>query len=198
MAQGGRGSELAVTGYSIALYLHLLFLLVSAAAAGLAGFGALQLRHPARPADVARWGMFIDRIVPVFPLTSLGLLASGAYMTQHSWSWSTPWIDAGIAGLAVIMALCGGVEGRHGRSLKHEVIANGLSSRAREMLLNPVPWVAKGMTITLMLAVVFVMTTKPGAAVSASALVVAAAVGALTGPLFVRTVEVRGAEIGAN
>jgi hypothetical protein len=42
------------------------------------------------------------------------------------------------------------------------------------------------------------MTTKPGAAVSASALVVAAAVGALTGPLFVRTVEVRGAEIGAN
>jgi hypothetical protein len=55
------------------------------------------------------------------------------------------------------------VEAGRGRALKHEVRTNGLSERARRLLRDPLAWTAKAMTWTLMLAVMFVMTTKPSA-----------------------------------
>lgn len=148
-------------GYSIALFVHLVSLLAAGAAAALAGYAALRMRTAASPADVARSGMMIGKVVRVFPISSLGLIASGAYMTQDAWSWSTPWIVAGMVGLAMIIALGSGLEASRGRALKNEVRAHGLSERARGLLRDPLSWTAKAMTWTLMVAITFLMTTKP-------------------------------------
>jgi hypothetical protein len=100
-------------------------------------------------------------------------------MTQSAWSWSTPWIIAGLAGLAMIVLLGSVVEASRGRALKHEVRTNGLSERGRRLLRDPVAWTAKAMTWTLMLAVMFVMTTKPPAWGCAISLVIASLAGSI-------------------
>jgi len=172
-------------GYSIALYFHLLFLLLAIATASLVTFASLQLRVAESPPDIGRWGSLIHHVVPAFPVAAIGLFGTGAYMTQHLWSWSTPWIDAAIAGLALIVVLGDGIDASRGRALKKEVMANGLSERARRLRRDPLGWSAKISTITLTLAVVFVMTTKPGAGGSSAALIGAVLVGcAIAVPLW--------------
>lgn len=166
-------------GYSIALFLHLVSLLAAGAAAAVAGYAALRLRTASSPREVAAWGMMIGRVVRVFPLATAGLLASGAYMTQTAWSWSTPWIVGGLVGLATIVVLGSGLEASRGRALRNEVRAHGLSDRARRLLRDPLAWTAKVMTWTLMVAVVFLMSTKPPAWGCAVSLLVASLAGAV-------------------
>ncbi len=166
-------------GYSIALFFHLVSLLAAGAAAALAGYAGLRMRAAGNPAEVAGWGMMIGRVVRVFPATTLGLLASGIYMTQTAWSWSTPWIVTGLVGLGTLVVLGSGFEASRGRALGRELRAHGLSERARRLLSDPIAWTAKLMTWTLMLALVFVMTTKPPAWGCAASLVIALIVGAV-------------------
>lgn len=165
--------------YSVVLFVHLLALLLASGASVLALFAALQMRGASAPSDVARWARVVKSVVPCFPIATVLLAGSGAYMTQAQWRWTTPWVDAGIAGLLLIV-LCGsGVEASRGRALEREVRASGLSVRARALLRDPLAWSAKLTTLTLMVAIVFLMVTKPAALGSALALVVAL----LAGPL---------------
>ena len=54
-----------------------------------------------------------------------------------------------------------------------------MSARTRRLLRDPVAWTAKMMTLTLIVAVVFVMTVKPTAAECVVSLVVAMVVGVI-------------------
>lgn len=191
------GIDLTGYGYSVALFLHLLFLLAATVATALAGYAALGLRRAASPMEAARWGGMVERVVPAFPVAALGLFGSGAYMTQDSWSWSTPWVVGGITGLAVIMLLGAGVEGRRGRELKRELMTAGMSDRAQRLLRDPIAWSAKVATWTLLVGVVFVMTTKPGSAGCAVALAVAFVAGPLGAVPFWRTPAPRAAGVTA-
>lgn len=121
----------------------------------------------------------IGKVVRVFAPATLGLLGSGAYLTQTAWRWSTPWIVSGLVGLAMIVLLGSGLEASRGRALKHEVRTHGLSERARCLLRDPLAWTAKAMTWTLMLAVMFLMTTKPPAWGCAITLVIASLAGSI-------------------
>lgn len=173
--------------YSVMLYVHLLALLLATGASVLAFFAALQMRGAAAPPEVARWAKVVKTVVPCFPLATLLLAGSGAYMTQTEWRWTTPWIDAGIVGLALLVVCGSGVEASRGRALEREVRAAGLSPRARALLRDPMAWSAKLTTFTLMLAVVFLMVVKPSALGSALALVVALLAGPLAAVPFWRS-----------
>jgi hypothetical protein len=111
----------------------------------------------------------------------VGLLATGAYMTQTLGRWSAPWILASLAGLALIVLLGAGVEGGRGRALARELRGSGsdLSAKAQRLLRDPLAWSARLMTLALMIAVVFDMTTKPASVGAAASLPAALAVGAL-------------------
>lgn len=173
--------------YPVVLFVHLLALLLATGAAVLAFFAALQMRGATAPSHVARWGTVVKAVVPCFPVATVLLAGSGAYLTQAQWRWATPWIDAGIAGL-VLLVVCGsGVEASRGRALEREVHAAGLSPRARALLRDPVAWSAKLTTLTLMVAVVFLMVTKPPAFGSGLALVVALVLGPLLAVPFWRS-----------
>jgi hypothetical protein len=166
-------------GYSIALFFHLVSLVAAGAAAALSGYAALRLRAATSPAEVTRWGTMIEKVVRIFAPATLGLLASGAYMTQSAWSWSTPWIVAGLIGLAMIILLGSGVEASRGRALKNELQSHDLSERARRLMRDPLAWTARAMEWMLMLGVMFVMTTKPPAWGCATSLVIASLAGAV-------------------
>ena len=160
--------------YSVVLAVHLLALLLAAMASAVALYAALQLRHVTTPPEAARWGRMVASVVPAFPIATVTLLGSGAYMTQAQWTWHTPWIDAGLTGLGLITVCGSGIEAPRGRLLKHELMTAGMSARARRLLRDPYAWSAKMTTLTLMVGVVFVMSTKPDGL--ASAVTIAAAV----------------------
>ncbi|MGD8321249.1 MAG: hypothetical protein PVJ02_12355, partial [Gemmatimonadota bacterium] len=150
-----------MNGYAVALFAHLVSLLLASVAASLAMFAALRLRGAESIADAASWLGVIRRVVRLFPLAVLGLMASGWYMTHERWSFSLPWIDAAVVGLVLIVILGTGVEGSRNRALGRELQAHGLSMQARRLLRDPVAWSAKMSTLTVSLAVVFLMTVKP-------------------------------------
>ncbi len=168
-----------MTAYSLALFFHLLFVLAATATAALTTFAVVRLRRARTVGEAMERGTLVARIVPAFPAAVIGLLGTGAYMTQVRWSWSTPWIDAALAGLGLLVILGTGVEGSRGRALRRELESAGLSPRAQRLLRDPVAWTAKMMTLTLVVAVVFVMTVKPAGAVCITAIAVAVVAGAL-------------------
>ena len=173
----GRRTAMNSYGYSIALFFHLVSLVAAGAAAALSGYAALRLRAATSPAEVTRWGTMIEKVVRIFAPATLGLLASGAYMTQSAWSWSTPWIVAGLVGLAMIILRGSGVEASRGRALKNELQSHDLSERARRLTRDPLAWTARAMEWMLMLGVMFVMTAKPPAWGCATSLVIASLAG---------------------
>lgn len=175
-----------MSAYSIALFLHLLFLLAAVAATALAGFVALQLRNADGAGEARTWGAFLPRIAWVFPVASAGLLFTGAYMVWGTWKWSTPWVVAGIVGLAMIILLGAGIQGARGRMAEAELRAAGLSARARRLLRDPIAWSAKVTTWSLTVAVTFVMTAKPAAAGCTVALAAAVIGGVLLAAPFWR------------
>lgn len=169
------------SGYSIALFIHLLSFMLASAVTGLSVFAAFRLRLAADIDEATDWTLTVARAARWYSPATLGLLASGAYMTAEAWAWSTPWIVAALVGLVLIVALGAGIEGGRGRALRRELATAGLSARARVLLCDPLSWSARTGGVMLMLAVVFVMTVKPGAVDSAAALVVGAAVGFAAG-----------------
>lgn len=96
--------------YPVVLFAHVLAVLVAAMAGALTLFAELQLRRATSPDEVIRWGRLVHSVVPAFPVATVTLLGTGAYMTQAQWSWHTGWIDAGLVGLALIVASGSGIE----------------------------------------------------------------------------------------
>lgn len=162
-----------MNAYQFTLFLHFIFLTAAVVGAALAGYAALHRRSSETAADALWWGAFVRRVVRIFPLASVGLIVTGGYMTHRAWSWSTPWISAGLAGLIVIMLLGAGVEGARDRTASAELRAAGLSQRARRLLRDPIAWSARVTTWTLVVAVIFVMTVKPSATICIASFAVA-------------------------
>lgn len=178
-----------MTAYSVVLFLHFTFLILAMGASGVLMLASLQIRNAVEIGEIARWGGFIHKVVPLFPVAAIGLFATGAYMTSDRWSWSTSWIVAAIIGLVMIVVSGEVVDGGRGRALERELKANGMTERARRLRRDPIGWSAKMTTNALVFAVVFVMSTKPGAAGASAALVVAVLTGVATGVPFWRAGE---------
>jgi hypothetical protein len=168
-----------LSGYTIALFIHFLSLLTATAAMAATFLAALWLRAAKDAGEAACSLATIERIVPAFPAATLGLLASGAWMTESSWTWTTPWILGGLIGLAVIVVLGAGIDGARNRALKRELGASGFSAKARAMLADPTPWAARLTMMTLLVAVVGIMAMKPSALGVALWLVVGVVAGVL-------------------
>jgi hypothetical protein len=147
--------------YTIALFFHFLSLALAIVGASLATYAALRLRLAATLDEVRTWGAFTAKVVRVFPIATLGLLVTGGYLAHALSAWSEPWVLTSLFSLIAINILGAGVEGGRGRALRRELEASGLSPRARQLLRDPLAWSAKGMTLTLLVAVMFIMTGKP-------------------------------------
>jgi hypothetical protein len=109
------------------------------------------------------------------------LLGSGAYLVDRSWTWSSGWVVAGLAGVAVLFVVGAGVVGGRSRVLKRALtdagegaIPDTVARITREHPGGVASWTNTG----LALGIVFVMTTKPALVGSLAALAVAAGLGA--------------------
>lgn len=152
-------------GYRVVLFLHFLSLFVGIGAGVVLMVCLFQLRAAQTVEAAAPWGRVAGKTDRAFPVAVLGLFATGAYMTSHLWTWSTSWVDVGIAALAYL-ALVGPLVGaRTSKALERALHANGpgpLGPEARRMTLHPGLWVTEFGNFGIVLGVVWNMTQKPG------------------------------------
>jgi hypothetical protein len=178
--------------YHVVLYIHLLALFVGIGAGSVLLACLLQLRAARTVEQAAPWGMMAGKIGKLFPVAIIGLFGSGAYMTSHFWTWSTRWIDIGIAALVVLTVQGAGIAERTGHKLGAALQANGpgpLGPEARRMTLHPGLWVVEFSNLGIVFGVVWNMTQKPGLGESLAAVLVGYAVGAVLALLITRSAQ---------
>ena len=167
--------------YHYVLYVHLLSLFVGIGAGSVLFTCLLQLRAARTLEAAVPWGMVSGKVAKLFPVAILGLFLTGAYMTHKIWTWSTPWIDLGIAALVLLGVQGGGIAEHTAKKLQAAMMANGpgpLGAEARRMTLHPGLWVVELSNLGVVFGVVWNMTEKPGWGGSIAAVVVGYAVGA--------------------
>jgi hypothetical protein len=163
--------------YSIALFLHVvgaLLLFVTLTVEGVA-LGQLRRATTTEEAQGAAAMLRLNRIVG--PLSALGVLIPGLYMTATSWGW-VPWIVVALISW-VLLAVLGAVNG---------IRIAGLE-RSQDLLTgirNPaflISWLTR---VGMALGVVFLMTAKPGVVAAVLAILIAAGAGTALGTLLGR------------
>jgi len=161
-----------MTLYSIALFLHVVGAMLLFVTLTVEGAALRQVRRAAT-AEQARGAAALfglNRIVG--PLSALGVLMPGLYMTATSWGWAA-WIAVALASWLAV-AVLGAVNGIR-------IVALERSQASVTGIRNPlflISWTTRG---GIALGVVFLMTVKPGAAAAVAAILVAAGAGAVLG-----------------
>jgi prolipoprotein diacylglyceryltransferase len=167
--------------YRTVLFLHLVSLGVGFSAAGALVLCLFQLRSATTLAEAVPWGVAAGRVEKAFPVAVVGLFATGAYMTSDVWTWSTGWIEVGIAGLIVVALQGPLLGGRSAKLLERALHENGpgpLGAHARAMTRQPSLWIAEFANIGVVLAIVWNMTQKPGTGEAIAVLVIGYVLGA--------------------
>jgi Predicted integral membrane protein (DUF2269) len=170
-----------VSTYDVVLYLHLLSVFALIGAITLVGVSYLRLRAARSLADATPWATVADQVGWVFPLSILGLLATGAYMTSDSWTWSTAWIVVSIAAVILVSLQGPIVAAPRTRALKlalDESEPGPLEQRVRGLTLDTTLWVVILSNSGVVLGITWNMAVKPGAAGAIAAIVVGYAAGA--------------------
>ena len=178
--------------YHVVLYIHILSLLLGIGAGAVLLTCLFQLKAARTVEQAVPWGTVSAKVAKLFPVAVIGLFGTGAYMTSHVWTWSTRWIDIGIAGLVVLGVQGGGVAERTAKKLEAALHANGagpLSPECRRLALHPGLWVMELSNFGVVLAVVWNMTEKPDLGESLAAVLVGYAVGAGLALLFSRAAQ---------
>jgi hypothetical protein len=178
-----------VDTYHYVLFIHLLSLFVGIGAATVLSLCLFQLRRARELTDALPWGRVAGKTGRIFPIAILGLFGSGAYMTSDVWTWSTGWIQVGIAALVVLAIQGPVIAERSGKKLEHALRENGpgpLGEHARRMTRYPGLWVVEFSAIGLVLGMVWIMIAKAGTGTSIAAAVIGYGVGAAFGFMFTR------------
>jgi hypothetical protein len=178
-----------VDTYHYVLYIHLLSLFVGIGAATVLSVCLFQLRGARELTDALPWGHVAGKVGRFFPIAILGLFGSGAYMTSDVWTWSTGWIQVGIAALVVLAIQGPVIAERSGKKLEHALRENGpgpLGEKARRMTRYPGLWVTEFSAIGLVLAIVWNMTVKASTGNAIAAALIGYGAGAALGLFFTR------------
>jgi hypothetical protein len=170
--------------YLFTLYLHLVALLLAFFATGMLAGGSILLRRAERVAD-ARLALALSAMAgKIHPISTLGLLLTGAYLTQSRWSWSSPWILCGLVGLILVAIVGVGVLGSRERALAkilHEAPEGPLLPALRARLNDPLMNVAGPSISFFVLGIVLIMVMKPDLPACLLTLALAAVLGTAVG-----------------
>jgi hypothetical protein len=176
--------------YHVALALHLLSLLVMAGGITAFGLSFWGVRSARSREAALPWVRLIDRAGWAFPLSILGLVATGAYLTAHSWTWSTSWIAVAIVGLIVVALQGPLLGGPRTAALTAALEANGpgeLGERPRRLVRDRVLWIVLLANPGVVLGIVWNMTAKPATPGAVAAVVLGYAAGAVAAVALTRS-----------
>jgi hypothetical protein len=175
----------AMTLYSIALFLHVVGALLLFVTLTVEGIALRQLRTAVtnEAAQTAAAMFRLNRIVG--PVSALGVLVPGLYMTATTWGW-VGWIVVALVSW-VLIAVLGSVNGIR-------ILALDRSGALLTGIRNPMFLISWLTRVGVALGVVLLMTVKPGAVVAVAAIALAAAAGAALGVLMSKTRQTPGSD----
>ena len=170
-----------MTGYHIALFIHICGLLIAIGAVGVIALAMLRVRAARTSADALPWLEIDKAVARAFPIAIVTLFASGAYMVHKVWSWDTGWVDVGIAGLVFLGVIGDRVQGGRARLIARTLAERPgpIDTATASLLRDPVWWTAAMVNPALAIGVVYAMVSKLSLAGSIAAVLIACAVGAL-------------------
>lgn len=164
--------------YSLALFLHVVGALLLFVTLTVEGVALRLLRRAAAAAEIggAASMLRVNRVVG--PVSALGVLVPGLYMTATSWG-AAAWIVVALISW-VLIAVLGAFNGIRILALERSLANEGRPS-ALAQLRNPfflVSWLTR---VGIALGVIFLMTVKPGELGSVLAVLIAAGAGSAVG-----------------
>lgn len=169
-----------MTGYSIALFLHIVGALVYFIALGLEQASLISMRGAKQVEQVREW-LNVYRWLPrLGPISMVLILVSGFYMMIVELGW-TAWIIGALAAM-VLIGVIGGVIGgpRLGAVGKMAAQESGaISAALSQRLHDPMLSVSMQVRTAIALGIVFLMVVKPDPVGTLITLVIAILVGLL-------------------
>jgi hypothetical protein len=186
--------------YTIVLFLHVSGAIGYFVSIGTWLFGLVSLRRAQRVEQVRALVHLVGLSGPLFGISVLLILAAGLYMAFTAWSLQTGWIAVALVSL-VLMAPLGTalIEPRRRaiERLAREVPDGPLPQSLEQRIYDPVLFTALQTIAVLLFGIVFLMTTKPSLAGSLIVMVVALALGLVSGLLVSRVTRTRWQNVAA-
>lgn len=151
--------------YHIALFLHLLALVVAAGASAVTKLAAGRRARARTVGDMLEWHGVIAATSRLFPICIVVFLVTGSYMlaVARVHAWSSGFVVAGMLG--IVMLLVSSVFlARQGIALGRALegmAAHGADQPAPKLTPPPVVSALPAINTAIAIAVVFVMVTKP-------------------------------------
>ena len=171
-----------MTGYSVALVVHLFALLGAIGASTVVHLAMHRARSAERGADALPWLGLAKTFARVFPVSLALLLASGAWLVHERWTWSFGFVWAGLAGVAFLFVSGGAVADRRGRAVAAAVLASG-GGPVPAIVHDRAWWLASYANSGVALGVVAAMAAKPSAGAAFGLLAAGLCIGLTVGEL---------------
>jgi hypothetical protein len=179
-----------MTGYRIALFVHLLGVVTLFGGTVLLQRGAVRLRAATTVDEVRLWTGFLRPAGPMLPVALVILLASGLYMTARAWTVRTPFVAVSIITILGMAAGGAGIVGRRLRAIGRGAAAAGggpIPPDLERLVRTPGPWIALSALNGAAVGVLWLMPNKPGWAASAAVVAIAVVIGGIVGALASRS-----------
>lgn len=154
-----------MTGYSIALFVHIIGVIVMFIALGIGQRTGLRMRGAASVDHARLWMGLLKVTTPMFPTALVLLLGSGLFMTAEAWSFTTPWVAVAVTAVVVVGAFGTWLIMR-GFSRMDAILeraASGeLTDDVRSVLDDTGTWASMYAVNAMSIAVLWLMAVKPG------------------------------------
>ena len=171
--------------YHAVLFLHIVTLVVAAAATAVTKL-AVERRIRARTVGEAlEWHRLVTSASRLFPICLAVFLATGAYMVAAAGSdaWSSGFVVSGFVGVALLLGsgVFLGVKGNALKQVLEKAATSGTGAPAPQLVPPPLVAMLPVINTGIALAVVFDMVTKPSVPVSLAVIAIGIVFGAVAG-----------------
>jgi hypothetical protein len=178
-----------VVVYNVVLFIHILGVAALFAAFGVIQVGGAAVRRAHTVEEAQRWLGLLKVTGPMFGIAFLLIVAAGLYMTVDVWTFKTSWVDVALVTAIIMMAVGSGIVGRGLGSMGAAAASTEpgpLPPALQATIHNRVVWTSMFTLNAMGIAVIWLMTNKPGWVESIAVVVVLAVIGAALGMNAVR------------
>lgn len=176
--------------YTLALFAHLIGVLSLFIGMGLQWVVIIGYRRAQSVTQMRLWSSPLRPVAMLGPLSAVLILLAGGYMMFATWGLNTPWIVVSIAAMLLMAALGMGITVRKLRAVSRAAMAHGeseaISPELRRRIYDPMLSISTYLASGIALGIVFLMTNKPGWLVSLVVVIVAMALGGITGAMMAK------------
>jgi hypothetical protein len=151
--------------YHLALFAHIIGVVGLFMCIGIELACVVSMRRARTVEFVRAWVAPEAPLEKIFPLVTLLILVAGLYMTFADWGWQVPWIDISLVLLIAASALGPAVNGRRLKAIHRAADAAGsgpIPPALRQLINDPVLWTSVVTITASAIAIIFLMTIKPG------------------------------------